>query len=147
MVHLYHNVVQMQPRPIGIRGSPYEEKLYELAQRRRLPCAVSTKSPRRLFIRQDEMEQWANVPSAMARIVLPRATMTWFRLPRWPSLGIVLVACLATRVPGVPWVTRTSTFVPILRGSLSPETRCGAPCPPAALAPLAAMQRQRRQAG
>jgi len=36
-VHLYHNVVQMQP--IGIRGSPYEEKLYELAQRRRLPCA------------------------------------------------------------------------------------------------------------
>jgi hypothetical protein len=29
------------------------------------------------------------VPSAIARIVLPRATMTWFRLPRWPSLNFL----------------------------------------------------------
>jgi hypothetical protein len=36
-----------------------EERLYELARLRRLPCAVSTKAPRRLFIRQDELEQWA----------------------------------------------------------------------------------------
>jgi helix-turn-helix protein len=36
-----------------------EEALYELAQRRRLPCAVSTKSPRKMFVRKDEMEQWA----------------------------------------------------------------------------------------
>jgi hypothetical protein len=36
------------------------------------------------------------------------------------TMGIVVVACLATRVPGVPWVMRTSTFV-----AISSATRCG----------------------
>jgi len=36
------------------------------------------------------------------------------------TIGIVVVACLATRVPGVPWVMRTSTFV-----AISSATRCG----------------------
>jgi hypothetical protein len=38
----------------------------------------------------------------------------------------VVVACLATRVPGVPWVMRTSTFVAIssaTRGDLSEQAR------------------------
>ena len=38
------------------------------------------------------------------------------------TMGMVVVACLATRVPGVPWVMRTSTFV-----AISSATRCREP--------------------